>query len=328
MTRTEKRFIERTVRMTALKLAGAPADVIQSLMLSEIEKAIEWAAEEDAGNIGSDVGAAEPGKLPQPPVLQRVVPDYGGMPDADPQTVPRTALVPVEQPQPKSLLILPGQEGFSSARAGKPMVGIDEPLAVWREPKKDISKSSWNKRWQRGISELSDLVTARMPVFVSVVPTGTQLNLNIERINVISDVVYGMVKALYGIPGQAGSARSSNNIDGHTLDAMCIDRVVTQTFDIRDRTVNWEQRIADLKIDAAEVFRPRPSEIQNLTPAKHGSVEMWLSGDPSRNAGGYGVAGGDYDPTKFGSGGSGELVLNTEEVKTVRRARGPIVPGL
>lgn len=329
MTRTEKRFIERTVRMTALKLAGAPADVIQSLMLSEIEKAIEWAAEEDAGNIGADVGAAEPGKLPQPPVLQRVVPDYGGMPDADPQTVPRTALVPVEQPQPKSLLILPGQEGFSSARAGKPKVGIDEPLAVWREPKKDLTRGAYQKRWQRAISELVELINRHMPPIVQVTPTGTKINLNIERINVLSDVVSGMVKATYGIPGQAGSSRSNRNVGGQILDPMCIDRLVTQTFDIHDRSVNWEQRIADLKIDAAEVFKPRPAELQNHTPARPGPVELLMSGDPRRNAGGYGEVGGDpnsIDPT---SEAGGVLVLDTSGSQVpARRARGPIVPGL
>ena len=109
---------------------------------------------------------------------------------------------------------------------------------------------------------------------------------------------------------------------------MPIDRVVHSMFSIKDKTVNWEQRIADVRALAEDTFRPRSAVIENRTPAKNGPIEMLLAGDPRRNAGGYGIVGGDPGSIDSRSESGGELILNAEDAPAPKRRPGIIVPNL
>jgi hypothetical protein len=333
MTRTEQRFIDRAIRKISPQLVGAPADFIQKFVTDAIREAISDAADEEAGRSGVDVGELEPGRLPQPPVAQPSGPMQWGksnsliMPDADPETRPKTEIIPV---QPKSLLLIPGQEGFASAQAGKPRVGVDEVLRVWRDPKpgKRLKQGVYQERWQRAISELVGLINGHMPPSIAITPVGAELRLNIARTNVLSDVVSGNVKVEYGLPGQSTSKPSQRNPGGGSLDPMPIDRVVHSMFNIKDKTVNWEQRISDVVAQAEDVFRPRSAVIENRTPAKTGPIEMLMAGDPRRNAGGYGIVGGDPGSIDPRSEAGGQLILNTEDAPAPKKRPGIIVPNL
>ena len=229
--------------------------------------ALEYASADEAGDMGAEAGAVEDLGLPQPALR---------MPDADPVSQPKTEMVPPQKPA-KPLILMPGQEGFSSAVVGKTnKVGTDEPLNVWKKPVKKLKSGAYQRLWQESISKLIDLVTQKMPETLFVTPDGTKLNLNIERLNIMADIPTGMVKAFYGLKGQSGSTKSTgagklgqqNSPD--VLEGMRIDLTVSQNFCIEDETVNWKQRVADLVADAAKVFKPRPREIFNRTPPKPG----------------------------------------------------------
>lgn len=340
MTKTEVRFINRAIRRASAQVVGAPAEFIQKFMTDAIHTAVEDAAEEDAGNLGAEVGLVEPGNLPQPPSFPPARGVFGTteggavfMPDADPQMQPRQEIIPVEReparPQP-SLLIIPGQEGYASLKAGKKLVGTPEPLNLWREPTKKLKEGAVARRWQRCVSDLIELANSHMPAFLTITPLGTTLNLQIERLNTLADMASGAVKVEYGFKGQAGSSRSQQNIGGGTLDPMKIDRLVTSTFNIADKFVNWQQRIQDVIVLAEETFRPRPETIENRTPAKLGDVSLLVSGDPRRNAGGYGEVGGDPRSIDPRSEGGGLLVMGEDNQSPSRRrqAQGPVVPNL
>ncbi len=328
----EFRFIVRAMRKAIPQLVGAPPEFCQKFISEAVKDALADAAEESGGDAGIEVGMVTRGQaLPQPinsirPFTQEQV----AMPDYDPSLRPVDNMLPVDQP--RSMLILPGQEGFSSAQAQRPKVGQDERLLVWKEPKEKLPQGKYERRWQAAVAKLIELVNANMPPFIQVVPDGTSQPITIERVNTLADIPPGLVKMEYGLQGQSESSRSSINIGGEILDPMKISLIVSQRWCITDKTVNWEQRVADLVVDAERIFRPRPKEIPNSTPAKPGDVSLLMSGDPRRNAGGYGEVAGDprYIDPKSESGG--KLVLGIEDAKEQQQQkkapRGPVVPGL
>lgn len=306
--------------MEAAKLEGAPPAVIERVMLEAIARAIEFARDEDGGSLGVEVTPID-GRMPQPPSL---------MPDADPASYPKRGIEPVPTPEPHRMILLPQDEGFNSVAANKPTVGVDEPLNLWRDPAPDeMSSQEYHVKWQEAIGKLIGLVERNLPAAFQVVPDGTDLAIRIERINVQSDVPGGTVKALYGIRGQTQPTASTSG----AITPMNIDRVVPVMLSIRDKSVNWEQRFQDLQILAQDVFRPRPKELVNRTPAPRADL---LS---LQNAGAYAVESNrsDQNAIEFDSaraarsqqpaGMSDAEVLEYLKWKQ-SRVRGPIVPAL
>lgn len=268
MTTTERRFLFRAIKLAAEKLTGAPAAIIERVMADDIMTAIKLAAQEDGEGIDSGSGVVDTRDgLPQPSLA-----GYPPMPDADPQAMPR---VPLEAPEPpaKRLIVMPGDPDFKDPKTepAAPQIGTEEPLRVWRKPKKKLARGKYAELWQEAISKLHKLIQEKMPQKMIVKPEGASSNVTIECRNISSDVQAGMVKIEYG-PKQTQSNRSNGtgrlgqaNLPDE-MDAMRIDLVVSCMFQVEQPTVNWELAAYRIKKDAEKVFRPRPKEIVNHTP--------------------------------------------------------------
>jgi hypothetical protein len=270
MTRTELRFIQREIKIAAKKLEGAPPAVIDKVMRDAVDHGLELAAMEESDG-GLDAGSGmmlerEVG-LPQSPYAVQPV-----MPDADPQTMPRQPLIPVDTPKPRSVLLMPGDPEFAMPKPEPAVkIGRDEPLNVWTPPTELLEQGEFQKRWQKAISDLITLVGRKMPTALNVIPNGLKSPIKIKRGNIYSNIVAGKVKVEYG-PDQSKSMKSEGGgLLGQqnapdSMDAMRIERVVTAAFSIDDETVNWDMAVYKLLSDSKTVFQPRPKEIVNHTP--------------------------------------------------------------